>query len=126
MSAELLLSPRVIELGKIKIGGLGDTRKAAGGGSYRIPRKDDCFTVTTLNRDQAGDFIPDVALMEALAQAGYADQDGKVRRLPVTLLSHVIDEVLPVVYVWYLGKTLAARGDGRTLTTYLDLSLIHI
>jgi len=120
MSAELLLNPRVCELGKIKIGGLGASRKSSGGGTYRLPEKHDHFTITTLQRNGTGDLAPDAPLMKALADGGFADPDGKIRRLPVVLLSHSIPEVLQVAYLWFNGKKLAGLGDGEKLTLFFD------
>ena len=84
------------------------------GGTYRLPRKDDHFTVTTLHRDKDGALIPDKALMAELAQ--YADPDGKIRQLPVCLLSDDLEDVIQTAWVWYVGKKVAARSDGVTLT----------
>src|SRR5687768_3771278 len=58
--------PRLCELGKIKIGGLGEARQKQGGGTWRLPRKDDHFTITTLYRDARGDLLPDKELMDQL------------------------------------------------------------
>ena len=54
--------------------------------------------MTTLNRNATGNFAPDEPLMKALAADGYADPEGKLRRLPVTLLSHNIEDELPTCY----------------------------
>ena len=45
-----LIKPRLPELGKIKIGGLGQERQARSGGTYRQPVKDDHFTIKNLHR----------------------------------------------------------------------------
>ncbi len=116
----LLAPPRLIELGKIKIGGLGETRQKQGGGEWRLPRKDDHFTITTLNRGDKGDLIADANLMEELSNI-YADPtDGKLRQIPVSLLSDNISEVLQVRACRYSGKALIYSGDGRTLTKWRD------
>ena len=47
MALRDLLVPRVAEIGKIKIGYLGEERQAKGGGTYRQPLKLDRFLVTT-------------------------------------------------------------------------------
>lgn len=115
-----LIKPRVCELGKIKIGGLGEERaKSSGSGTYRMPEKHDCFTVTTLHRDAKGDLIPDAELMASLKDM--ADPDGKLRQLPISLLSNDLEDVMQAAYVWYQGKRLAGRGDGKTLTKFFDL-----
>jgi len=113
-----VVSPQVCELGKIKIGGKGPVQQ---GKNWRAPKKWDHFVVTTMSRDAAGDLMPDVDLMKALVAQGYADEkDGKIRRLPVSLLSNNIEDVIQASYVWYNGKKVAARSDGVTLTKFHD------
>lgn len=111
--------PRIVELGKIKIGGLGNTIQTRAGNTMRLPRKDDCFTITTNRRDTAGDLIPDAQVMEALKEQ-YADDDGKLRRIPIFLLSNEPEDVLQAAWAWYGGKTCGARGDGKTITWFCD------
>lgn len=102
------LIPTLAEGGKIKIGGLGETRKGSNG-NYRLPVKHDFFTITTTRRDGAGDLIVDEALMAELA----TDQDGKVRELPIVLHDDEIENVFPTTYALYSGKKLFCRGDGE-------------
>lgn len=111
--------PRMIELGKIKIGGLGESRNKAGGGTYRMPAKHDHFTVTTLNRSPAGDLVSDDTLMKKLL-VEYGDKDGKLRQLPVRVMSNDLDDVLQSAWVWYGGKTCGARSDGKKITWFVD------
>lgn len=120
MSLAKMLKPRVCELGKIKIGGLGDERTSRSGSTYRVPEKYDHFVVTTLHRDASGRLVEDAALMKSLA--GFADPDGALRSLPVALLSNDVEEILQAAYLWYDGKKLAAKSDGETLTKYADLN----
>jgi len=111
----------VAESGKIKIGGLGEERQSRSGGTYRLPVKHDYFTITKSQREGGkpdGDLLVDTALMTALTVAGYADDDGRIRKLPVMLYSDDIDEVFPTAYVAYSGKTCACRGDGETATRF--------
>ena len=114
---------RLPELGKVKIGGLGAARTAAGGTSYRQPVKADCFTLTTLTRGPdvggaRGDLIPDADLMASLKE--YASPDGKLRQLPIYVLSNDLDEVMQTAWVWYGGRTVAARSDGFKVTWFND------
>lgn len=113
-----VVKPRIIELGKIKIGGLGEERQKRGGGSYRLPIKLDHFVITTLHRDGRGGLIQDDGLMTALKGEGYADSDGKLRRLPIAVLSNDIEDVLQAAYVRYNGKRIEARSDGVTLEKF--------
>jgi hypothetical protein len=115
-----LIQPRLIELGKIKIGSLGEERKSSGGGTWRLPQKLDHFLITTMNRDKAGSLIQDTDLMEYLASQGFAGTDGKLRELPISLLSNDVEDVMQSAYVWYEGKKCAARSDGKTLTKLYD------
>ena len=115
-----IVKPRISELGKIKIGGLGEERKARGGGTFRLPVKHDHFTVTTMQRDAKRNLIVDEDLMKSLVEEGYADADGKVRRLPVSCLSNDPEEVMQTAYVAYEGKKLAAKSDGKEAEFFYD------
>ena len=100
--------PALAEGGKIKIGGLGETRQSKGGGTYRVPLKLDHFLITRTTRDTAGDLEIDADVMAALKK----DADGQVREIPIVLHSDAIDDVFPTTYALYAGKRLACRGDG--------------
>jgi len=109
---------RIIEIGKIKIGGLGASRKARNGGDWRLPRKDDHFTITTLSRNTSGDLSTDDSLMDELAS--YADKDGFIRQIPIRVLSDDIDDIVQARFVWYGKKSAGAVSDGKTVTWYYD------
>lgn len=116
-----LITPRITELGKIKIGGKDqNVRQSAGGGSWRAPRKLDHFIITGMGRDDKGDLQQDTELMQSLVSQGYADPDGKLRRLPIMLLSNDLEEVIQASYVWYAGRRVAARSDGIEVIWYGD------
>src|SRR4051812_46966795 len=108
-----LITPRICELGKIKIGGLGEQRQSKSGGNYRMPVKYNHFVITTLQRDGQGGLVPDEQQINSLSE--YADSDGKLRQLPVAVLSNDIQDIIQASLVWYNGKRLAARSDGKTL-----------
>lgn len=115
-----LLRPRLCELGKIKIGRKGAERQKQGGGTYRLPEKLDHFIITTLQRDGKDDLVQDTALMEQLV-AEHGDPDGKLRRLPIRVLSNDIEDLLQAAYVAYRGRTCLARcEDGETITRFVD------
>jgi hypothetical protein len=107
------LEPRLAEVGKIKIGGLGAERGKKDGGTFRLPVKFDYFVITTTERNAKGDLAPDKAIMDALIPK-WADKDGKLRAIPIVLHSDDIAEVFPHSYAAYKGKRLQCRGDGRT------------
>lgn len=120
MGLDRFFKPRLTELGKIKIGGKSaQVRKSAGGNEWRAPEKHDHFTVVGLQRDAKGDLIPSEVLMARLVQK-YGDEDGKLRQLPICVLSNDPDEIMQTAWVWYGGRTVGARSDGETVTWYND------
>jgi len=105
--------PTLAEVGKIKIGRKGPARKGKEGREYRLPQKDDHFTITGLARDANDDFVVDSALMASVGSAT-GQQPGRLTALPVRLLYDDIDLNFPTSYACY--KTKAAcwcRGDGE-------------
>ena len=114
-----LLKPRLTEMGKIKIGGLGDAREKKGGGTYRLPRKDDHFTITTLHRDPKGSLVTDDPLMQELI-GELGDSDGKLRQIPIVVMSDDPEDIMQCAYVWYAGKRVGARSDGKVVTWNID------
>lgn len=112
--------------GQIKIGGKKEQRATRDGqGTWAPPRKDDHFTITKTIReggDPNANLIVNTEIMTALVQQGWADDDGKIRRLPIALLRDDIEEVFPTAYVAYAGKSLACRGDGETATRNINPS----
>jgi len=118
MPLEHVLTARLTEVGKLKLGGLGDERRTGSGEKYRVPVKYDHFVITGLHRDPDGRLLPDVEVMESLK--AHADPDGKLRRIPITLLSNDLDEVMTARYVAYAGRVKVAESDGLTLTEYTD------
>lgn len=110
--------PSICELGKIKIGGKKkEIRATTTGSTWRAPEKYDHFVITTMNRDAAGDLVVDRALMDQLA-AKYGDADKRLRQIPIRLLSDDIDDVIQSSFVWYGGKSIGARSDGKTVTWF--------
>lgn len=113
------LRARVVELGKIKIGKKGAERTSQSGTKYRVPEKLDHFTVTTLDRDAAGDFKPDLDLMNRLAAASNCKPDA-IKELPIALMSDEIEEVFPTSYVYYAASRCIARSDGNIIEWICD------
>lgn len=115
-----LIKPRMCEVGKIKIGGKeSKVRESKGGGTWRAPMKFDHFVITTLNRNPAGDLVEDATLMERLVEE-CGDPDGKLRRLPVAVLSDDPEDIMQASWVCYGGKRVAARSDGKTVEWFYD------
>jgi hypothetical protein len=111
--------PQLVELGKIKIGGLGDERTSRGGKKYRMPVKYDHFVITTMNRDQGGALVPDDALMSQL-RAGNGGDGDNLTHIPIRVLSNDIDDIMQSAWVWYGGKRVGGRSDGKTVTWFND------
>lgn len=109
------LRPKLAEAGKIKIGTLGEERPIRGTDrKFRLPVKQDHFTITRSIRGTDGILLADQALMDALPK----DKDGKCRAIPIVLHSDLIEEVFPHEYAMYSGKSLACRGDGQRATRW--------
>ncbi len=119
MGLDTFFTPRLTELGKLKIGHKGAEITSRAGNKFRPPQKDDFFTITTLQRNGAGDLLPDEALMKQIAPK-YASADGKLRQLPIRLLSDDPEEIMQSAYVWYGGKTIGARSNGKRVTWFND------
>lgn len=113
-----ILTPSCVEVGKIKIGTINPGAQSKSGATYAAPVKLDHFWVSTLHRDGKGVLIPDAELMDSLKDC--RDPDGKLRQLPVMFGSNDPNEVMTAAYVWYDGKTLAGRSDGREVVFHLD------
>jgi hypothetical protein len=114
------IQPRLVELGKIKLGGLSaEVRKNDAGREWRLPVKLDHFRITTMQRNAAGDLIDDTALMKRLIEK-HGSADGKLREIPIALLSDDVDEVLPAAWCLYTKKAISARCDEVTCTKFLD------
>ncbi len=107
---------RVVELGKIKIGGKSAPQE---GRDWRTPQKWDHFGITTLERDAAGDLKLDMKLMTALALEQKCEPL-KIKEIPIALLSDEIEDVFPTSYVAYMGKVCVGRSDGETITWFAD------
>ncbi len=67
--------PSLPERGKIKIGKKGEPRTSKGGTKYSPPVKLEHFIITGMDRGEDENYIPDVALMEAIAEK--TEQDAK-------------------------------------------------
>ena len=123
MGLDTFFTPRMTELGKIKIGGKGEERQKKRGGTYRLPVKLDHFIITTLQRSAAGDLVEDADLMKQLA-VEYGDTDGLLRQIPIQVLSNDIEDIMQTRYVWYAGRRVGAKSDGKEVTWYYKPSTL--
>lgn len=99
------LIPTLPERGKIKIGTRGEMRKSARGTEFQPPQKLDHFVVTTLQRGDDGNFIPDETLMARLGD--------KPTEIPVRLLYDDPALNFPTRYACFVGRSLWCSGDGE-------------
>ncbi|OEU71105.1 MAG: hypothetical protein BA864_11350 [Desulfuromonadales bacterium C00003093] len=107
------MAPRLAEHGKIKLGRLGDKRqKKDGSGFYQLPTKLDHFLITTTERDNTGNFIPDLRLMEQIAEK-VGQLPDHLTKIPVFLLYDEIDQNFFTTYACYQGRTRICTGDGE-------------
>ena len=117
---------RLVELGKIKAGHKGAERPTRSGGTFRLPERDDGFTIVGLDRDDRGDFIPDKALNdELLSKYGEDAVDPKtkktrrvLRQIPVMLLADQIGDNLLSRLAWFGSKEIGAVSDGVNVTWF--------
>ena len=99
------LNRRLVEIGKIKIGGKNPNKENKGAnGPYRLPVKFDHFKVTDLDKDDKDNFIPNAEIMSKLGD--------KPKKLDILLLSDDIDNNFPTSYASYQGNKCFCRGDG--------------
>lgn len=112
------LTPRLAEVGKIKIGGKGDERKGSKG-MYRLPVRYDHFVITTTERlpdKEGGNFVPDLELMEKIdPRENWADGQthAKPKEIPIIFLFDDIDMNFRTEYAYYQGAKCMCRGDGE-------------
>lgn len=105
---EVINLPKMLpEIGKIKIGNKGETRKSKAGNDYRLPQKLDHFIITTNEKDGNDDFIIDSEI-----HAIIGDQP---KELPIRLLFNDLKLNFITRYAIYKGKDKCiCEGDGVT------------
>lgn len=98
-------TPSLKEIGKIKIGGKGEERPKAGGGTFRVPVKFDHFEIKSLMRDEKGDLMRD-PVMDIL--------DEFPKELDCILLFNEPTLNFITRYNQYQGGKCLCQGDGET------------
>lgn len=106
------LVPALPERGRIKIGIKGAMRKSRNGNEFQPPQKLDHFIVTTLDRQEDGNFLRDEAIHAVI---GDKPTDIKVR-----LLYDDPSLNFPTRYAAYKGRQLWCSGDGETASRMDD------
>lgn len=99
------LNPRFAEVGKIKIGGKGETRKSKTGSDYQLPIRYEHFVVTKTEKGQDGNFVIDNEIMSKLGK--------EPKEIPVRLLFDDIDMNFYTSFQYYHGARLVCKGDGE-------------
>ena len=99
-------TPRLAEVGKIKIGMKGKLKKSQGGKEFRLPVKLDHFLVTTTDKGPDGNFIADEHVMKAIGE--------NPTELKIRLLFDDIDLNFFTSYQYYSGRKCVCRGDGES------------
>lgn len=115
-----IISPRRLqlrppELGKIKIGGLGPTRRSGQGKEFRIPEKYDHFEITGRDRTPAGDLIRDDFCHRPVEQGGVGPEP---KELPIRLYFDDPWDNFQSEFTQYDGKTRLCACDGEVCTQY--------
>ncbi len=106
------LFPGLVERGKIKIGRKGHMTTSRGGTDFQPPVKLDHFVVTTLARDDTGNFIRDEEIHKTLGN--------EPKRIPVRLLFDDPGLNFQSRYAAFKGRTLWCAGDGETAMRLVD------
>ncbi len=104
------LSPRLAQIGHIKIGGKGEIRKAKSGKDYRLPVKYDHFIVTTTEKGSDDNYIIDGEIMRQLGK--------EPKEIPILLIFDDIDMNFYTSFQLYKGSKLQCKGDGERATWY--------
>lgn len=99
------LTPRFAEVGKIKIGGHGETRKDKAGKDYQLPVRYEHFVVTTTEKKD-GNFMIDKDLMSKLGNTP--------KEIPFRLMFDSIDMNFYTSFQYYHGNKCVCKGDGKT------------
>lgn len=99
------INRRLAEVGKIKIGGKGETKKSTKGTTYQIPVKYDHFVITTTERDlKTGNFIQNKKIMDILGP--------EPKEIKIRFLYDDIDLNFFTSYALYGSRKQLCRGDG--------------
>ncbi|MBW2135880.1 MAG: hypothetical protein JRG72_11775, partial [Deltaproteobacteria bacterium] len=102
--------PRPSEIGRIKIGEKGEFKTSVQGKQFAQPKKLDHFILTTMQRDAAGRFIPDTALMSRLTKG---TANGKLTEIPIRLIYDDIDLNFYTRFACYKSSRCWCSGDGE-------------
>jgi len=101
------LPKKLNEAGKIKIGKKGAEVESKEGRKFRQPMRLDHFIITTTEKDENGDFIEDVELMDKIKESGRSmvNKDGNIIGIPIRLLYDDNELNFPNRYASYVVRT---------------------
>lgn len=100
-------------IGNIKMGMKGpEKKKQSGDGTYRIPMKLDHFIVTTMERDENDDWVPDSAAMKILGK--------KPTELPVFVPYDNPWAIFPHEFAWWTASRRQCHGNGEIAMRFRD------
>lgn len=103
------LSPRFSEIGKIKIGGKGETRPTKDKKStYQLPVKYNHFVVTTTEKGPDGNYLPHQEIMSKLGK--------EPKEISIRLPFDDTDMNFFTSFQFYKGKKCVCKGDGEHAT----------
>lgn len=116
------LPRKLNEAGKIKIGKKGAETTSSTGTVFRMPTRLDHFLITTTERDAAGDYVPDEALMNRIKdeKVGIINKNGDLIGIPIRLLYEDTELNFPTRYASYVKGKLSCYGDGVQSWSRLD------
>lgn len=103
--SEKVLAPRLAEVGRIKIGGLGEKRKAKNGNDFQLPVRFDHFVITKMERGPDGNFARDEQIHKVVGD--------KPTELRVVLLANDPELNFRTELAFYAGAKCLCRGDGE-------------
>ena len=106
------MGARLQRIGNIKIGRKGEVRRTSDGREYRVPVKDDYFTVTTMDRDDQDNWVVDKDAMKALGD--------KPLVIPIFLPYDDIDKLFPNELAIYKSSQRWCHGDRETAERIVD------
>lgn len=105
--------PGLTEVGRIKIGKKGDLVTSRDGKAFQPPKKQDYFTITTVQRDADNNFVRDDAI--------HAQIGPKPREIEVRLLFNDPWANFQSRYIAFDGKSAWCSGDGHEATRRNEL-----
>jgi hypothetical protein len=99
------INKRLAEMGKIKIGGKGETRTSKSGTQYQVPVRYDHFVVTKTEKGPDGNYLIDDRIMKLLGP--------EPKEIKIRLLFDDIDLNFYTSFAYYAGSKCLCRGDGE-------------